>query len=476
MFVNNWKVTRLPVLTLTEVCSNNKRNSKKRNVIDFKTGKPINYKYRDSSSNNLNDNYLKDINLFPLIVNEAGLPWYLASSYLLSRYSDADVSIETLHSQASDLSAFKNYLDNQNNIELDTFPRNRQFRVTNRYSAFLKSKITSGEIALTTGKRRMSSIISFYRWLIDEAIIECEYEPWKDREFLLSLTNKVGRQYVKKSVTTDVSIKISKSIDPFSEYIEDEGKLRPLTIKEQKYILKALGEVDNTEMSLVFFLALFTGARIQTILTLKTFVFQQSFNKNLKEVPVLVGFGTGIDNKNDKQYTLFIPRKLYDKIKIYVNSERYKKRRDISEEYSKDYLFLTNRGTPYYTLKSDREVAQSLKGLRHIKKGQAIRQFIKDSLLPVIHSKYDKNFKFRFHDLRASYGMNLTDVQLKLVEKGDITLHQARQFVKARMGHNNVATTDKYLEYRGKIKYIRKVQKDYEQHLLDLAMEANISL
>ena len=69
-----------------------------------------------------------------------------------------------------------------------------------------------------------------------------------------------------------------------------------------------------------------------------------------------------------------------------------------------------------------------------------MRQYLKEHLIPYIQQHNKKNFTFRIHDLRASYGMNQTDIQLALVENGDITLHKARITVMALMGHESSAT------------------------------------
>lgn len=55
-----------------------------------------------------------------------------------------------------------------------------------------------------------------------------------------------------------------KSNDDYSEYIDDSGKLRPLPKDEQVALIQALKAIGNTEMTLAFFLALATGARLHT--------------------------------------------------------------------------------------------------------------------------------------------------------------------------------------------------------------------
>lgn len=68
--------------------------------------------------------------------------------------------------------------------------------------------------------------------------------------------------------------------------------------------------------------------------------------------------------------------------------------------------------------------------------------------------------------------MNLTDEQLQRVAAGEITLHEAREFVKSRMGHESAATTDLYLQYGGKLTFIRRVNDGYGDHLNDLVAKA----
>jgi len=64
--------------------------------------------------------------------------------------------------------------------------------------------------------------------------------------------------------------------------------------------------------------------------------------------------------------------------------------------------------------------------------------------------------------------MNWTDQQLKFVEQGKITLLEAREFVKVRMWHKYASTTDLYLQFRHKLKMVRWIQGEYENHLKKL--------
>ena len=99
----------------------------------------------------------------------------------------------------------------------------------------------------------------------------------------------------------------------------------------------------------------------------------------------------------------------------------------------------------------------------------SVRQFINDKIIPYIREEEAKpKFRYRFHDLRATYGMNLTDEQLENVARGRISLHQAREFVRVRMCHESSATTDLYLQYRQNLMHIRQVASSYNDHLCEI--------
>ena len=136
------------------------------------------------------------------------------------------------------------------------------------------------------------------------------------------------------------------------------------------------------------------------------------------------------------------------------------------------YLFISCHGNPYYQDTSETRRFDDTRTKRYEANGGAIRVFIADRVLPEMRKKLSKHFHYQFHDLRASFGMNLTDSQLKLVEKGERTLHETREFVKTRMCHASTVTTDSYLQYRKKNKIVKQIQRSYEDHLRNLTETA----
>jgi len=414
-------------------------------------------------------------NLFPVVRDEHGAPWAEAMVYLLSRLQGTVLpNMGTYKGVANDLAAFRQYID-ETGIDWTAFGKNKLLRPTYRYNAHLILAVRAGELASTTARRRMAAAVAFYRWLIEEKVISPEHTPWKDSDRFIEISDGRGAKVTKRVKTTDVAIKVFKENDPYTTEIDDGGKLRPLPKDEQQWVLEALLAIGNTELTLIHLLALLTGARIQTVLTIRVgHILQERSLGDHEEVRIPVGHGTGIDTKNDKQMVLHIPARLYRALCAYAESDRAARRRrrakggDILEQY----LFLSIRGKPLYESKAEAVQYDNDNSVRHAKAGQSVRQLITDCVLPYVRRHNSPTFHYRFHDMRASFGMNLTDMQLQLVATGEITLHEAREYVKVRMGHESSATTDLYLQYRGKLKFNRRVNDAYGEHLETLITKA----
>ncbi len=449
----------LPTFLLTEVCDKHDDGA-------------ISQTIPTTSSTNVTTYYTKTVgdgyNRLPVVLQGNGAPWQEACLYILSRLESAyRPHMSTYSSIADDLTHFRRFLESDD-IDFTHFPKSKPFRPTYRYRAHLELHIHCGEISPGTARRRISSVVNFYRWLNVEDILKPENSPWKESEKLFQYKDSKGFFHYKNVKTTDLKINIPQQAMTFSQDIDDGGKLRPLTPEEQKQVLMALKALKNTEMSLVFWLALFTGARMQSILTLRLRHVQLVIPDNVFEIPLLIGPGTSIDTKNDKRMTLFVPIWLMNSLRIYSISDRAMRRRNLAGNHDDDhYLFLSRNGKPLYLSKVDQQFSADNSSHRSAS-GEAIRQFLNDRIMPQIKLQCGLNMKFRFHDLRASFGMNLTESQMKLVECGKTTLHKMRLYVKDRMGHSSITTTDLYLNYGNNKVYALQAQSDYESYLMNL--------
>ena len=343
-------------------------------------------------------------------------------------------------------------------------------RPTYRYRAELQQMIWDGDISPNTASRRMSSIIGFYRWLERQYDTNFEYPLWQDKEMFITFLDYKGFSQSKPVRSTDLAVPIPKQCDDYGEFIQDGGKLRPLSKKEQLALVKSLKTIGNPEMTLAFLIALTTGARIQTVFTLRLKHILIKISDGQNNLPVYVGMGTAVDTKYQKKTTIFIPLWLHEQLKIYVNSQRAQRRRELTKHQfnseQEQYAFLTRNGTPYYIADSD----PLLRTYRHPPRGVSVRKFIKAYLEPELAS-LGTNLKFRFHDLRATFGLNLLEEKLNLVQQGNAKLLDVLMHVRNRMGHNNLSTTERYLEFRKKHDLAISTQSEFEKHLMSLVEE-----
>lgn len=88
-----------------------------------------------------------------------------------------------------------------------------------------------------------------------------------------------------------------------------------------------------------------------------------------------------------------------------------------------------------------------------------------EELLPKI-SLLGHDFRFRFHDLRATYCCNRLDEGLKKVENGELSLDSVMRGLQDAMGHNDIRITYRYLDYRGLNPVIESINKEWESKIL----------
>lgn len=467
----------LPVFQLSELTTGDDPRALMRAIKQGKGHPALIYHYRFVWDEHAGRGF--NYNLFPVVLDRNAAPWSLGTLYILAQLeADATPAMTTYQSRADDLGAYKEWLDTQDQPDdlMFQFPKIKLRRPTYRYRGHLQQQIQAGEVASATAKRRMGTVVAFYRWLMDNNYFQPEYPPWEEAQYQLAFKTTEGRVVSKKVVSTDVSIRTPNSEDPFAGSIQDGGKLRPLAGKEQNWILEATEAKGNTECYLIQLFMLATGARIQTAGTLRLRHFTHPSPRYTKALTgdgevfkLNAGPGTGIDTKNDKNGVLQVPRLIYELLHIYALSERANMRRSrfVTKhgEHPDPYLFLTQQGNPYYTAKAEALRFNPDFDRRHEKTGQPVRQFLKEHVIPYVREHHDKQFHYRIHDLRASFGMNMTELLMELVQKGAITLSRARMIVKDLLWHESFTTTDLYLNYRSQMDAIYEAVNGYGKQL-----------
>ncbi len=419
---------------------------------------------------------------FPLLILPDSELWNHANSYFLHKLESINLPhSSTLSSIADSLKSYGNYCLSS---EIDYLTcKRKSSSPLRRYRRYLSDRIMLGELSASTAKSHISNVVNFYRYLIHIENIQFEFPPWHEREsqILISDTGRGG--YIKTVTTSDVSQAIKGRISTqkkrehctYEGRIIDGGDLRPLNDKEQDILVRALKGLNHPEMTLIFIIALCTGARLQTILTLRYDSFMLEPSEGAQEVPVYAGRynknGNGlVDSKGDKSITIYFPLELYKKVQLYLNSERAVKRHNkcAHKLNNKDfqYVFLSQQGNPFYISKSDINV----KYYKQVPSGQAVTTFVCERLKPkLIELGFTGSFKF--HDTRATFGMNMVNKGLSMIDKNDNagqTIDQLFRLVKVRMCHSELSTTQQYLDFNQNNKVVKDAKSGWEQYLKNI--------
>lgn len=469
------RVHSLPLLRLTRVQDDSGKGCIP--VDHYHAGKHIKY-WRAPIS--LTATRWTEFRAYPLVVDSSGVPWAEACLWLLDRAQARPQSVHSLGPVAQDLAAYRTFLD-ELALDWDDFSAVEKYaRPTYLYRNHLQNQLNAGELKKSTVSRRMSTVINFYRFLIRTSRMQFSpaNPPWVDKDVSIQYLDTQGFRQVATVKSTDVSIKANKRQEALAETIDDGAKLRPLPVVEQKALVAALKELGNSEYSLMHYTTLLSGAREMTALTLRVRDVLRPPSK-IPQWPhkIRCGPGTGIDTKGDVSGVyLSMPRLLYELLHAYAVSERAVHRRAKTDrgEDPYNYLFLTQRGQPYYESKEDRNSVRDANAplRRSVLSGRPLRKFIEQSVIPLVQKKLP-NFKYRFHDLRATFGMNWVDFQM-LQAGPDFGKHYiwARDQLKKLMWHKSPLTTDKYLEHREHMRYLQLAQKGWSDHLVELIQAA----
>ncbi|MDM1770166.1 tyrosine-type recombinase/integrase [Acinetobacter indicus] len=411
---------------------------------------------------------------FPVIIQGDGSPSEVFNLYLLKKLEQTiQYDLKTFASIANQLVDFQRFLEDEQ-LDCLKFHKLKQSNAIFKYRTRLIEQANLGLISVSSARSRINAVVNFYRFLVTEDLVDHQRYgiPFKDVYKYIAVDNEFGARRKMAIKSHDLAIHVPAKA-PNPETIADDGELSPLSIESQTVILKALLK-SSREYQLMFYFALFTGARLQTICTLriKNLIGRKPDSQGFIRLPV--GSGTGIDTKFQKPMTLLIPNWLAQDLKIYIDSPQAQQRRQKSSygESDENYVFLTKLGTPFYTSKAEQqELIEKIKasdsfGARlKLYEGEAVRSYLKVVLLPEIRLIDPQFPSFKFHDLRASFGMNLLESQLQHLPEGHSAM-TAVEYVQARMGHRNIRTTLQYLNYKSRLQWRNKIQHEYESSLM----------
>lgn len=383
---------------------------------------------------------LRPIVRLPQIFWKDGTPWREVNLWALEMGRSCDLSIKTVNGLLEHLHKYANWLEEES-VDWRHFPQTKADRVLVRYRGHLIDERDADVLKPSTTTARMNAVIRFYRFAGGKNFISQEMPKWKDRQVVLPYFDTKGFQRTMTCVTTDVSIP-----NRVRSGLRLEDGLLPLTEQHKLELLEFAHHKTSPELYLMLMTGFFTGARLGTIITLRTTALD-----NAVRDPALTGMwlvkagpGTGIRTKLNVSGDLMIPDQLMVQLRAYVTSRRHVDRIIKADDGDKTLVFLTRFSAPYTVSSVDRKMVD----LRRA--GQAAGfKFLQ---------------KFKFHQTRATYGTWLMKLCL-----GVSSVKAAIEFVKNAMFHKHEATTFGYVTFNEKTKDSIDIEKAFAESFMGLS-------
>ena len=311
---------------------------------------------------NIVPEYKSIYNHFPILLQEDGASWYEGNLFLYSLVSNEsfNYSTQAISRKASLLLDYKIWCENENIGMFDFTSIRPKHRPTYRYFSYLRST----NISAQNINQRTSLIFKFTCFFAKKYNIDINRID-KTSDSLFSYKTSTGgvihKNYLKRSQTLPYNRSISTSIN---KVLDDGELLRPLNDKEQEQLITTLeSKRFLPDERLIFQLALDTGARKQSILTIRLGDINKLTSTNLSKdgsYSVNAGPGTNIDTKFNRPIVIKIPEDTVERLKLYAASKAAKLRRSKFKSTNGNlfedddiYLFLTRQGNCRYMAKND---------------------------------------------------------------------------------------------------------------------------
>lgn len=270
-------------------------------------------------------------------------------------------------------------------------------------------------------------------------------------------------------------------------FVDDEGEcLRPLTNLELANLVDVINSDGwDAQERLIFLFALMTGARKQTVLTLRVKHVEALMEGLLQPEGTYIlkaGPGTGIDTKNSKAQTLYVPKDLAEDLLTFIRSPFAKNRRNrFTQAYAvnytdlepiaqgDEYVFLSEQANCYYMAVSDPRY-------RFVKTRPlgAVADTLKKKLMRSVSAEFPKDFSY--HWLRATFAYQLYQRLVPRLRDRRLLLGEEISIIQGRLHHERRETTENYLKLFTMIPEKLMAQEEYVDALFKLSSYRDLIL
>lgn len=292
--------------------------------------------------------------------------------------------------------------------------------------------INNGDLAYSTASTYMGHIIQFYNWAVSNNLLKTdeEHAPFGVDIIHIQNPDEPGK-FQRRSMTIPYDLRIRS---PRKTNINGAASLNPLSLEELSLMFHQLPSTP-VEFRLICTLALQSGLRLEEACGFTVdALFQAAPTSHLKNRYLIrIGPENGIPTKYSKTRKIEISASLLESLKEYVIQERRLRRlnallnrRSGAPETNNtrcrfEPLFISQQGNP---------VTPAVFATRWAEFRTHLKTFV-------------PTFRHKFHDLRCTYAT----LRLQHLLDAGLAPHEAMDLLMGWMGHNNEATTWKYLTY-----------------------------
>lgn len=374
------------------------------------------------------------IDKLPQIFWDSGEPWSEANHWaLIKALSTVGGKIKTVLSLMKHLTPYASWLESTG-MDWRHFPMRMTDRAIVQFRGeLIRQRDELGVLAPSTATSRMAAVIQFYRHAQIYGFVGQSSPMWRDRQVLHRFFDPVGFERTMLRISSELAIPNRRRI---GEQLEDG--LTPLRPEHSAMLLDFTQRAGLQELHLMLSIGLLTGARIETISTLRVKNIEGALPDDSMHgfYRVRVGPGTGVNTKFDVSGDLLVPDFLMDALKRYAYSMRRLRRQALASDKNRGRLFLTVKGNPY--------------------EASSFNRLMTDLRRRAVAAGLHFMRRFKFHQTRASYGTMLMGLAL------DVTsAKNAVAFVCGAMLHKDEATTMRYVRFIQNVPVKALISKEY---------------
>ena len=387
-----------------------------------------------------------------IIIAPDGTIVYPQSLYLVSKLR-GEGAVKDTGSIAKGLLAFTRYLDSSHHVQVDengdeiqpeyltykTLSKYEEEGAPWRFTEFLLANCNNIEgangdeaFSLSTARSYMGAVVGFYKWMQKYGYIKNNdqnvvthyttgtvYQELNQHDMLAHTKSGSERTYETSNIMR---------MFPKKENTPAHKKLKPMHPDHKALFNEHVTSLPKST-ELIYRLCADAGLRIDEAIHFPANDIGKADYSDLDAVPIKI-----TRTKGSKERTVEIPIELYEELEIYKESNARLKNLNKRNELVQsgvildaiDYLFTSNKGTPYSVNTLETHFSNLRKQIREV----------------------DSSWYYRIHDLRSTFA---THWLWKESKERDVGYDYLMDELALLMGHESTSTTEKYIKYMNKL-------------------------